>query len=51
MESFLDCVKNRTQPRVSGADAREALALALTIVEEMGRHSGIVAETLRTQEQ
>ena len=49
-ESFLDSVKNRTRPRVSGADAREALALALTIVEEMERHSGIVAETLRAQE-
>ncbi len=49
IESFLDCVQNRTPPRISGADGREVLALALTIVEEMERHSGIVAETLRTQ--
>ena len=51
IESFLDCVKKRTRPRVSGADAQDALALALTIIEEMERHSGIVAETLRTQNQ
>ena len=50
IESFLDCVQNRTPPRVSGADGREVLALALTIVEEMERHSGIVAETLRSQD-
>ena len=50
IESFLDCVQNRTPPRVSGADGREVLALALTIGEEMERQSGIVAETLRTQD-
>ena len=46
MKSFLDCVKTRAAPRVSGSDARKALALALTIREEMERHSDIVAETL-----
>ena len=49
IRSFLECVNNRTPPRVSGADGRAALSLALTIVEEMERHSGIVAETLNTK--
>tara|TARA_Y100000588_G_scaffold379929_3_gene462955 strand:+ start:4087 stop:5040 length:954 start_codon:yes stop_codon:yes gene_type:complete len=49
LKNFLACVKNRTKPRVSGVDARNALSLALTIVEAMETHSGIVAETLNTQ--
>ena len=49
LEAFLVCVKNRTKPRVSGIDARNALALALTIVEAMEAHSVIVAEMLDTR--
>ena len=49
LKDFLSCVKNRTKPRVSGVDARNALSLALTIVEAMKTHSGIVAETLNAQ--
>jgi predicted dehydrogenase len=35
IEAFLGCVLDRSQPLVSGADGRRALALALTILERM----------------
>lgn len=38
IESFLDCVRNRTTPRVSGEDGRNALALALEINAAIAAH-------------
>ncbi len=35
IRSFLQCVRNRNQPRVSGADGRRALALALQIIQKI----------------
>ncbi len=39
IESFVECVQTRRQPRVSGRDGREALALALTINEKIAEHA------------
>ena len=39
IESFLDCVRNRTTPRVSGEDGRAALALALDINQAIADHA------------
>lgn len=39
IESFLDCVRNRTAPRVSGEDGRAALALALDINRAIAEHA------------
>ena len=37
LESFIDCVTNKTTPLVSGAVAREALAVALAIQKQIWR--------------
>ena len=39
ISSFLDAVRHRTQPVVSGEDGRRALALALEINREIAEHS------------
>ena len=39
IEDFLQSVRNRTAPRVSGADGRRALALALQIQSEIRDHT------------
>lgn len=39
IESFLDCVRTRKQPRVTARQGREALALALAIQETMAAHA------------
>jgi predicted dehydrogenase len=39
INSFLQAVRHRSTPVVSLADGRRALALALDIVEEVGRHA------------
>jgi predicted dehydrogenase len=39
IESFLDCVRTRTAPRVSGDDGRAALALALDINHAIAEHA------------
>ena len=51
LKSFVNCVKTRKRPRVSGDDARKALSLALKIVEIMEKHSGIVSKTLTEKRQ
>jgi predicted dehydrogenase len=51
MEAFLEAVRQRGAPRVSGEEAREALALALRIIEEMERHSRVVGATLAARPQ
>jgi predicted dehydrogenase len=38
LEHFVDCVQNRRVPRVSGADGRDALALASRIVDALRLH-------------
>ncbi|HEV2276997.1 MAG TPA: Gfo/Idh/MocA family oxidoreductase [Acidobacteriaceae bacterium] len=39
IESFLDCVRTRSAPRVSGEDGRAALALALDINRAIAEHA------------
>ncbi len=39
VESFLDCVRTRHEPRVTARQAREALALALEIQAQMADHA------------
>jgi len=39
LESFLNCVRTRSAPRVSGEDGLRALELAIAINEEIGRRS------------
>ncbi|MGB9145208.1 MAG: gfo/Idh/MocA family oxidoreductase, partial [Acidobacteriaceae bacterium] len=39
IESFLDCVRTRSKPRVSGEDGRAALALALEINAAIAEHA------------
>ena len=39
IESFLDCVRTRSAPRVSGEDGRAALALALEINAAIAEHA------------
>jgi predicted dehydrogenase len=39
IESFLDCVRTRSAPRVSGEDGRAALALALDINAAIAEHA------------
>ncbi|MGC2300343.1 MAG: Gfo/Idh/MocA family oxidoreductase [Acidobacteriaceae bacterium] len=39
IESFLDCVRTRSAPRVSGEDGRAALALALDINTAIAEHA------------
>ncbi len=46
MSAFVEAVRNRTAPRVGGAEARKALAAALRIREEMEAHARVVAATL-----
>jgi predicted dehydrogenase len=38
IKSFLDAVKNRTKPKVSGEDGKRALEVALEIVNEAKQH-------------
>jgi predicted dehydrogenase len=40
LESFLECVRQRSEPRVNAAAGRRALALAHQIQVEMDRHAG-----------
>jgi predicted dehydrogenase len=39
LKSFLDCVRQRSQPLVSLADGRLALSVALEIVSAIAEHS------------
>ena len=42
LTSFVECVGERSQPVVSGADGRRALELALQIVEAIEQHRSAV---------
>jgi len=46
MAAFLEAVATRAAPRVSGADGRRALAVALRIRSEMEAHARLVEATL-----
>ncbi len=46
IESFLDCVRDRRDPVVTGGDGRRAMALADRILESMAEHRGRVAPSL-----
>ena len=46
LESFLRCVQDRSQPRVTGREALAALQLALRIREAIKAHSQLVSKTL-----
>jgi hypothetical protein len=39
MESFLECVRTRSAPRVTGEDGRAALALALDVNAAIAEHA------------
>ena len=45
-EDFLAAVATRRRPRVTGPDARGVLEVGLRIIEEIERHSRLVARTL-----
>lgn len=47
-ESFLGCVLTRERPRVSGEVGRAVLETGLKIIDEMERHSSLVATTMAT---
>jgi predicted dehydrogenase len=47
VESFLECVRTRSQPRVSGEEAKHALEVALAILAKIEEHGAVVADTLR----
>lgn len=46
LRSFLDCVRTRRSPEVSAGDAIRALKVAVSILESIEKHAGIVAGTL-----
>jgi predicted dehydrogenase len=45
-ESFINCVRTRSQPKLDGAGARQTLGAALAILDKIEQHSQIVEETL-----
>jgi predicted dehydrogenase len=47
---FVDCVTQRTRPRVDGEEARRALAVALDILEKIDAHAAIISATLAAQQ-
>jgi predicted dehydrogenase len=47
---FVDCVTQRSRPRVDGEEARRALAVALDILEKIEAHSAIISATLSAQQ-
>ncbi len=49
MAAFLDAVKTRVVGRVSGEEGRQALAVALRIIEEIESHARVVAATIAGQ--
>ncbi len=46
LRAFVDCVRNRSAPRVSGLDGLRALELAIRIREAIEEHSRLVAKTV-----
>jgi predicted dehydrogenase len=48
IESFLNAVRNRTQPLVSGEDGLRALDLALAILAKIETHAELVAQRIQS---
>jgi predicted dehydrogenase len=46
IDSFLECVRTRSTPLVTGKDAAKALAVALDILAKIEEHGAVVANTL-----
>lgn len=46
INSFLECVRDRSKPVVSGQDGMRALRVALAILDKIEEHGAVVAETL-----
>jgi predicted dehydrogenase len=47
LESFFDCVRTRSRPRVDGQQATKALRVAESILAKIQKHTEIVADTIR----
>ncbi len=48
LESFIQCVQNRSRPRIGGPEALRALEVALEILDKIKEHGEIVAQSLST---
>jgi predicted dehydrogenase len=48
-EAFLDCVENRSAPKVNGPAARRTLEVALAILDKMKEHAEVVAQSVVTE--
>jgi predicted dehydrogenase len=46
IESFLECVRTRSMPLVTGRDAAKALSVALAILAKIEEHGAVVANTV-----
>jgi predicted dehydrogenase len=46
LESFLQCVRTRRRPLVSGADAMRALEVSLEILDKIEEHGAVVQKTV-----
>jgi predicted dehydrogenase len=46
LDSFIECVEQRSTPQVTGADARRALEVAVEILDKIEEHSRVVARSL-----
>ncbi len=47
LESFFDCIRTRSLPRVNGQQATDALRVAEAILAKIKEHAQIVADTIR----
>ncbi len=47
LDSFFDCVRKRSRPRVDGYGATHALRVAESILAKIAKHAEIVASTIR----
>ena len=45
-QSFIQCVKTRSQPKLDGAAARQTLGVALSILDKIEQHAQVVEQTL-----
>jgi predicted dehydrogenase len=45
-DAFLDAVESRQTPKLNGSVARQTLETALSILDKIGEHAGVVSQTL-----
>jgi predicted dehydrogenase len=50
-EAFLDAVRTRQQPKLTGAVARRTLEVALAVLDRIEQHAGLVSRTLEADAQ